>query len=1019
MGTSVSRDQVQEGHTESSSRHHFGSAVNDSVSSERSFVAHGEDRAVPTIPQRLGHGYAKNTIFGNARAHFGDVYAGPVNYVLTSTNTESASHRSRNDFMQALWFEDMSFRHTAINPAYAETSQWVLSTEEFTKWWDPALADRNVLWIKGKPGAGKSTIITTLIDYLKHDTPNSIVISFFFNARGRLLERSVEGLYRTMLYQLLNKRPELFATMEVPHVPKEEQIWTIEALRGLLHSAVFSLCRERVFFVVDALDEGYEREVRSMIKFSRALIKSARLKSTSLGICFASRHYPSISVPGCDEIVVEDQTEHAQDISTYIHGTLNIDEELGKDRFVNLIEEKAQGIFLWVVLVINLLNEKFDHGATREQLHEALGETPADLDDLIRSIFKTGISDERLVPTLLWVLYDAKRLLKVSELYFAIQLSTGQITEQNCSSNQVELSTMQRYILSASKGLVEIVPGYLYGNIEYETAERHYDDPDDDHEFSIITEHETRSSDSPSYFVQFIHESVRQHLLFGGLADMCPKLLPDVEAKSHAMLAEWCQSYIQTIFPSCMAVPIELITSSLRVDRLHQKHINAFRSSIAFSFFDFAIRATFRYLQIAHGRDALRVASLQDFPTAQWIEMANMQLYMYRKQLEPFAYLKPTASLLYFLVLEQCNELVVALCNPHQIALAQAHPDYVREHQKDNMWVYRMLNADCGGQYGSPLGVAVAHGTEHIVKLFLELGADVDFQDDRTDCALSFAARLERCNVAKLLLDHGAKFDERTHHSTSPLSAAAKDGSYEMIQLLLDRGANPNPREAISPLTVAVTGNRDLAIIRLLLERGADTKKQLTQHDNPLVWAAFQGQLPACRLLLDFGMEVNTTDKSFYMSSAITGPGNRSQHAQVLQLLLERSIYVSAKGLFGLLLSSCRRPLCLEVLLRHGADPTSTDEFARTALYACLEEARDGDDTEAAIRLLLEYGADPNAVGGLYETPLIAASIAGERSWVEVLLQSGADLGYRSEVFGTAAEAANKYDHGEIASLLL
>lgn len=1019
MGTSASRDQVQEDPAESSSCHHFGNAVDDSTGFERSFVGNGEGRAVPTIPERLGHGYAKNTIVGNARAHFGDVYAGPVNYVLASTNTESATHRSRNDLMQALWFEDMSFRQSVINPAYAETSRWVLSTAEFTKWRDSALADRNLLWIKGKPGAGKSTIIRTLVDHLKHDTPDSIVISFFFNARGRPLERSIEGLYRTMLYQLLNGRPELFSTMEIPHVPSKGQTWTIEALRGLMHNAVLNLYEKRVFFVVDALDEGHEREVRSMVDFARALVRCAHVKRTSLKICFASRHYPSISAPGCDELVVEDQTEHARDISTYIHGTLNIDEELKKDQFVDLIEEKARGVFMWVVLVINFLNEKYDHGATREQLHDTLDEIPEDLDDLIRSIFKTGASDERLVPTLLWVLYDAKRLLKVSELYFAIQLSTGSITEKDCSSRQAEFSTMQRYILSASKGLVEIVPGYLTGNIWYKASEMVCDNFDDGEELILVTDNETGSPDDLSFFVQFIHESVRQHLISGGLTDMCPELMPDVEAKSHAMLASWCQSYVRTIFPACVTVPMELITSSVRIDQPHEDHIDEFRNTIAFSFFDFTIRATFRYLQIAYERGALQVSSLQDFPTAQWIDMVNVRSYMSRKYLGHVRYLKPTASLLYIVVLERCNELVVALCESYKTALAQSQPGHLRRVHRDAMLACCELNADCGGQYGTPLGVAAAHGSEEIVKLFLELGVNVNLQDDRTDCALSFAARLEKRVVAKLLLDHGASVNQWTKHSVSPLSAAAKDGSYEMIQLLLDRGASPNSGEAISPLTVAVTANRDLRIIQLLVDRGADAKSHVAQHDNALVWAAFYGQLEICELLLDHGMEVNTTDKSFYMSSAIIGPGNRARHAQVLQLLLERSTYVSAEGLCELLLYSCRRPMCLEVLLRHGADPMCTDAFSRTALYACIEEAQDGDDTEAAIRTLLEYGADPNAVGGLYETPLIAASIYGEEFCVNLLLQSGADLGYRSEDLGTAAEAANRHDRETIASLLL
>jgi hypothetical protein len=70
---------------------------------------------------------------------------------------------------------------------------------------------------------------------------------------------------------------------------------------------VLSLQQEKVLIVVDALDEGEEKEVRSMVDFAKNLARSAFLKNISLGICFASRHYPSINVPGCREVVVEEQ----------------------------------------------------------------------------------------------------------------------------------------------------------------------------------------------------------------------------------------------------------------------------------------------------------------------------------------------------------------------------------------------------------------------------------------------------------------------------------------------------------------------------------------------------------------------------------------------------------------------------------------------------------------------------------------------------------------------------------------
>ncbi|KAF8849796.1 hypothetical protein BDZ45DRAFT_557058, partial [Acephala macrosclerotiorum] len=44
------------------------------------------------------------------------------------------------------------------------------------------------------------------------------------------------------------------------------------------------------------------------------------------------------------------------------------------------------------------------------------------------------------------------------------------------------------------------------------------------------------------------------------------------------------------------------------------------------------------------------------------------------------------------------------------------------------------------------------------------------------------------------------------------------------------------------------------------------------------------------------------------------------------------------------------------------------------------------------VRLLLDYGANVNSVGGRYQTPLIAATMASRKSITEQLLKAKADV---------------------------
>jgi hypothetical protein len=62
-------------------------------------------------------------------------------------------------------------------------------------------------------------------------------------------------------------------------------------------------------------------------------------------------------------------------------------------------------------------------------------------------------------------------------------------------------------------------------------------------------------------------------------------------------------------------------------------------------------------------------------------------------------------------------------------------------------------------------------------------------------------------------------------------------------------------------------------------------------------------------------------------------------------------------------------------------------------------------------RVLLEYGADVNAQGGLYGTALQAASCGGHDGVVQRLLENGADVNSRGGLHGTALQAASTWGH--------
>jgi hypothetical protein len=83
----------------------------------------------------------------------------------------------------------------------------------YKRWPDPTeLQQHNgFLWISGKPGAGKSSIMKFIFTNMKRKSHkvDSLIASFFSDARGDYLEKSITGMYRSLLLQLLEGYPDL------------------------------------------------------------------------------------------------------------------------------------------------------------------------------------------------------------------------------------------------------------------------------------------------------------------------------------------------------------------------------------------------------------------------------------------------------------------------------------------------------------------------------------------------------------------------------------------------------------------------------------------------------------------------------------------------------------------------------------------------------------------------------------------------------------------------------------------
>jgi len=194
---------------------------------------------------------------------------------------------------------------------------------------------------------------------------------------------------------------------------------------------------------------------------------------------------------------------------------------------------------------------------------------------------------------------------------------------------------------------------------------------------------------------------------------------------------------------------------------------------------------------------------------------------------------------------------------------------------------------------------------------------------------------------------------------------------------------------------------RDLDIIRsMLLRKGTDVDCQGLDGETPLFHAVIDQSLCLVQMLLDAGARVNLRDLVDFETPLLIAVGKSAERHpklndfDIIRALLKHGADPNIPNKFGTtpILRAIERwcsSNVLEALLKGGADPNQTDvKTGNTPLYAAIFV-----ENGAAVKLLLEHGADTDVCNGEALSPLELA-VKGRYSSgvVEILLQHGASV---------------------------
>ena len=403
-----------------------------------------------------------------------------------SQNAETANDIvAASSILKSLRFSAMEFRYSKIPEAHTKTFSWMLS-QNFAQW---LRSDHPIFWLSGKPGSGKSTCIKFLAD--NNETTmclqrwagsrNLVTASYFFWVNGTAMQKSQEGLFRSLLYDILRRNPNLIprtfpslwadAHDKPAHDTTTKHEWErkelLDGLALLFSGQDLSTC---FYISLDGLDE-YDGDHEELVAVIKTFAQARNVK-----LCIASRPWNVFEAAFGANQLQKIYLEHFNrpDIELYVKDLLESRDDFkamkrkepDAQKLPEEVVSNSQGVFLWVFLVVRSLIRGLQNRDRLQDLLRRLRSFPSDLNEFFNHMlmslediyrvqvarnFQVALSSPRPLSLLnYWYIDSEEGDPDYHDYLPAAGLNTDTVTEIQ--------EDMRIRINGRSKGLLEVTP---------------------------------------------------------------------------------------------------------------------------------------------------------------------------------------------------------------------------------------------------------------------------------------------------------------------------------------------------------------------------------------------------------------------------------------------------------------------------------------------------------------------------------------------------------------------------------
>ncbi|KAI0111200.1 hypothetical protein GGR51DRAFT_509331 [Nemania sp. FL0031] len=393
--------------------------------------------------------------------------------------------QKQKSILQSLYFSQLRDREFAVAEAHKNTLEWIFKQNSSTHFVEWLYEENGVYWIAGKAGSGKSTLMKFLTDHpttLHHleewaGDKSLVIAKHYFWSSGTSIQKSQEGLFRALLLQILTNRPNLIQTVcanrwNAQYTDSFNPWSRAELARALENLGAIDDPGCKICLFIDGLDE-YDGDHAQLVSVIRKIGNSKNIK-----ICASSRPWLSFSDAFENsrwKLYLQDLTYG--DIRRFIQDNLRDDERFNKlqqrnrwaaDELISEITKRANGVFLWVFLVVRSILRGLGNEDAISDLQRRLRELPSDLqeyfDRMLSSIEEVYI---KRVARLFLTMSYAQTTFPVITFYFMDfgdeSFSSKPLpflrTWPDVDASEAEaLSTKKRQLIAQCRDLIYISP---------------------------------------------------------------------------------------------------------------------------------------------------------------------------------------------------------------------------------------------------------------------------------------------------------------------------------------------------------------------------------------------------------------------------------------------------------------------------------------------------------------------------------------------------------------------------------